>query len=119
MNTILRRAALLAGAALLLLACAAAAGEKIAAETKLACVSCHDKPGSRLLTDQGKYFETQRTLAGFDQLKGTFGRCTSCHVRKPGSAKLTKKGRQFAELVKDMAGLQEWMQKEHPATERK
>ena len=61
----------------------------------LSCTVCHDKPGSKLLTDQGKYYETMRTLAGFDELKATFGACTSCHVTKPGSKKLTAKGKEF------------------------
>ena len=93
------------------------ANEKIARETGQNCVACHDKPGSKLLTDQGKYFETTHTLDGFAEVKASFGRCTSCHVRKPGSKKLTSRGRQMAELSKaeDMTALKEWVKENHPA----
>jgi hypothetical protein len=53
-------------------------------------------------------------MAGFDSIRATFGSCTSCHDRKPGSKKLTHKGREFAELVKDMPGLNQWMREGHP-----
>lgn len=89
--------------------------EKIGKQENLSCTVCHDKPGSKLLTDQGKYYETMRTLAGFEDLKATFGACTSCHVTKPGSKKLTAKGKEFAEMVKDMEGLGTWMKEHHPA----
>lgn len=102
----------LAGA--VLVAGAAKASQKIADTTGKACTSCHDKPGSRLLTDTGKYYEGMRTLDGYDSVKQAFGRCTSCHDRKPGSKKLTRKGTQFAEMVKDMAGLGQWMKEGHP-----
>lgn len=92
----------------------ASGSEKLAEQESLSCTACHDKPGSKLLTDQGKYYETMRTLSGFDDLKATFGACTSCHVTKPGSKKLTAKGREFQELVKDMEGLGVWMQEHHP-----
>lgn len=98
----------------LVLAGTAAASQKIATTTGKDCTACHDKPGSRLLTDAGKFYETQHTLEGFDALHATFGRCTTCHSRKPGSTKLTKKGREFASMAKDMAGLQQWMQQSHP-----
>ena len=45
-----------------------------------------------------------------------FGQCTSCHVRKPGSLKLTATGRRFAGLVDDMDGLKELLDREHPTS---
>ncbi len=112
------RFALLAAAGLgtlALLAVTSASGtEAIAKQEKLECTACHDKPGSKLLTDQGKYYETMRTLAGFEELKSTFGACTKCHVRKPGSKKLTAEGKKFQDLVADMEGLGIWMQQHHP-----
>jgi hypothetical protein len=80
----------------------------------LTCTACHDKPGSKLLTDKGKYYETVRTVAGFDELKSTFGACTNCHVAKPGSQKLTREGKRFQGLVEDMEGLRVWMEEHHP-----
>ena len=50
--------------------------EKVGKQEGLSCTACHDKPGSKLLTDQGKYYETMRTLAGFEDLKATFGACS-------------------------------------------
>lgn len=97
----------------------AVASEKIGRDTGKDCVACHDKPGSKLLTDRGKYFEAMHTLDGYDQVKASFGQCTSCHVRKPGSKKLTKKGQQMASMVKDMAALREWLQQNHPAAPAK
>lgn len=108
---------LLAGLALagaMLVAGTAFASQKLATTTGKTCTSCHDKPGSKLLTDQGKYFEAMHSLDGYDQVKQSFGRCTSCHDRKPGSKKFTKKGKQFAEMVKDMPGLNQWMREGHP-----
>lgn len=95
------------------------ASKKLASETSLSCTSCHDKPGSRLLTDAGKYFEFNRSMDGFEPLKENFGKCTMCHVRKPGSTKLTARGLEFAKLVKDMAGLKEWLKQNHPAVPAK
>lgn len=113
----MNRSIRIAAAALALLACAAAASasEQLARDTGRSCTKCHDKPGSRLLTDQGKYFELARTLDGYDQLAASFGRCTACHVRQPGSMKLTRKGRQMAALVSDMEGLREWIRRQHPS----
>jgi hypothetical protein len=88
--------------------------EKVGKQEGVSCTVCHDKPGSKLLTDQGKYYETMRTLAGFEELKATFGACTSCHVTKPGSQKLTAKGKEFRDMVQDMEGLGAWMQEHHP-----
>jgi len=113
--TIHRTLAIALAALLALSAGAALASEKLAKDTGKSCTTCHDKPGSKLLTDTGKYFELARSLEGYDQLKASFGRCTSCHVRQPGSAKLTKKGRQMADLVKDMAELRQWVKEGHPA----
>jgi hypothetical protein len=98
-----------------LLAPSAWGTDRIGEQEKLACTVCHDKPGSRLLTDKGKYYENARTLAGFDDLKANFGACTTCHVSKPGSKKLTRQGKQFEELVGDMEGLEAWMKEHHPA----
>ena len=81
---------------------------------KMQCTSCHDKAGSKLLTDQGKFFESTRTVDGYADLKGTFGRCTTCHVTKPGSAKLTKKGKKLTAVIADMDELRDWLSKEHP-----
>lgn len=89
--------------------------EKFAKQEGLACTVCHDKPGSKLLTDKGKYYESMHTLAGFDDLEATFGACTSCHVAKPGSKKLTPQGKKFLDLVRDMDGLKDWMKQNHPA----
>ena len=102
----------LAGA--LLVAGTALASQKIATDTGKSCTSCHDKPGSKLLTDQGKYFEAMHSLDGYDKVHESFGRCTNCHVRKPGSKKLTRRGQQFAGMVKDMPGLAQWMKEGHP-----
>lgn len=113
---------LLAGLGLagsVLIAGAALSSERIAKETGRSCTACHDKPGSKLLTDVGKYYETTHTLDGYDSLKQSFGRCTTCHVRKPGSTKLTKKGKQFAELVKDMDSLRQWLKEGHPTPAEK
>ncbi len=109
----------LALAAALLAAGDAPASQKIATSTGRTCTSCHDKPGSRLLTDTGKYYEAMRTLDGYDEVKEAFGRCTTCHERKPGSMRLTRKGRQLAELVHDMSGLGQWVRENHPAAPAK
>ena len=102
---------LLAG---VVMAAPALATEAIGKATDLACTACHDKAGSRLLTDRGKFFETMGSLEGYDQLSTTFGRCTSCHVRKPGSPKLTKEGKRLAEVVDNMAELRKWLDERHP-----
>lgn len=114
MTNHLRLSIALALASAVLLAGASMASEKIATATGKTCTACHDKPGSKLLTDSGKYYETMRTLDGYDALETSFGRCTTCHVKKPGSTRLTKKGQQFADLAKDMASLQKWMKEGHP-----
>jgi hypothetical protein len=92
----------------------AAATEKLAQDSHVACTTCHDKPGSRLLTDQGKYFELMRSFDGFTEIQATMGACTTCHVRKPGSHKLTGKGKQFRETVQSMPGLRDFVMKSHP-----
>ena len=81
---------------------------------KMQCTSCHDKAGSKLLTDQGMFFESMRTVDGYADLKGTFGRCTTCHVTKPGSTKLTKKGKKLSSVIADMDELRDWLSEEHP-----
>jgi nitrate/TMAO reductase-like tetraheme cytochrome c subunit len=115
MSNTLRFMGGLALVAALAIASAAIASEKIATATGKSCTACHDKPGSKLLTDAGKYYESQQTLDGYDAITGSFGKCTTCHVRKPGSAKLTKKGQQVAELAKDMESLRQWLKEGHPA----
>jgi hypothetical protein len=90
------------------------ATDEIAEQQDLKCTACHDKLGSKLLTDKGIYFENTRTLEGYDQVKGTFGKCTTCHVRKPGSTKLTKKGKELAEVVGSMEELRAWLDEHHP-----
>ncbi len=80
----------------------------------LECVACHDKPGSKLLTDKGKYFELMRSLDGYEDLEKAFSGCTDCHVKKPGSKKLTREGKKFSSSIKDMEGLREWLKTAHP-----
>jgi hypothetical protein len=96
------------------LAGAGLASERIATQTGRSCTSCHDKPGSKLLTDAGKYYEVMKTMDGFTEIKASFERCTVCHERRPGSKKLTKRGKQFAEIAQDMPGLNQWMREGHP-----
>lgn len=114
MTQYLRLLAALALAGLVVAAGAARASQRLATETGKSCVTCHDKPGSKLLTDAGKYYESMHTLDGFADIRGSFGRCTACHVRKPGSLKLTKKGKELAGQVKDMNELRQWVQQQHP-----
>jgi hypothetical protein len=92
----------------------AVASNAIAKKEDMVCTSCHDKPGSKLLTDQGKYYELMGSLDGFEEVETFFGQCTSCHVKKPGSLKLTSTGRRFQRLVGDMDGLKELLEGEHP-----
>lgn len=119
MSPIPRAAAILAAAILASVVTLAVASEKLAHDTGKTCTACHDKPGSKLLTDEGKYFETTRSFDGYAQLRESFGKCTACHVRRPGSHRLTKKGQQFAELAKDMAGIRKLMAESHPRTPAK
>jgi cytochrome c553 len=95
------------------------ASNQIARQEGLVCTVCHDKPGSKLLTDQGKYYELMRSLDGYREVHSAFGSCTGCHVRKPGSKELTRTGRQFAAVVHDMEGLRIFLQQNHPAVDRK
>ena len=96
----------------------ALASDAIAEELgKMKCTACHDKAGSKLLTDQGKFYEFMGTVDGYSEIKGTFGRCTTCHVNKPGSTKLTKKGEKLSSVIADMDELREWLSKEHPGLE--
>lgn len=92
----------------------AAASNEIARDTGLVCTACHDKPGSKLLTDRGKYWELMGSLEGFDEIEGAFGKCTHCHARKPGSARLTAEGRKLADVVESMEGLRQWVMQAHP-----
>jgi hypothetical protein len=86
---------------------------EIAKKEGVSCTKCHDKPGSKLLTDRGKYYELKKSLEGFDELKNNFGRCTSCHVRKPGSLKLTDRGKRYRWIFNDMEGIKDWLMKLH------
>jgi cytochrome c553 len=95
----------------------ATASNEIAEREDLVCTTCHDKPGSKLLTDQGKYYELMRSLDGYDEVTQVFGECTTCHVRKPGSVKLTQTGRLFQRLVDDMAGLRTYLREQHPTAD--
>lgn len=80
----------------------------------LTCTVCHDKPGSKLLTDKGKYYELMHTMSGFDDIKAAFGQCTTCHVRKPGSKRLTATGRDYKKVLHDMKGLRDFLNSLHP-----
>lgn len=95
----------------------ARASNEIAKREGLACTVCHDKPGSKLLTDRGKYWEAMGSLEGYDAVV-TFAACTDCHARKPGSKKLTPAGKRFAEAVQDMEGLRTWLKESHPRMKR-
>ena len=90
----------------------AMASQEIAEQEQMVCTACHDKPGSRLLTDQGKYYEWMGTVDGYDEIEAAFENCTSCHVRKPGSKKLTKTGQHFAVVVGNMEGLRNLLHRE-------
>ena len=104
--------------AAILTASEAMASEAIAeAEGGIACTVCHDKPGSRLYTDQGKYYEATGSLVGFDEVVQAFRACTTCHVKKPGSEKFTPQGRRFLGIMRDMTELRDWAMKAHPPTE--
>ena len=110
----------------LLLACATAgvlllapersalASNDIARRENLPCTACHDKPGSKMLTDRGKYWELMGSLEGFDEIRADFGACTQCHVRRPGSSKLTRYGRRLSLLLRDMQELKEFVLERHP-----
>lgn len=93
---------------------AALATEELARETATTCTACHDKPGSRLLTDRGKYFELMRTTDGFERVIENFGRCTYCHKSKPGSIRLTREGKRFEQMLGDMDALKAWLDAHHP-----
>ena len=92
------------------------ASNEIAKEEGLACTSCHDKPGSKLMTDRGKYYDLMGTFEGYDKVIKTFGKCTTCHVKKPGSMKLTRMGKRYYDLVNNMEGLRDLLEGEHPGS---
>lgn len=108
---------LLAFAAVLTASEAMASEEIAEAEGGLACTVCHDKPGSKLYTDKGKFYEATGSLEGFDEVIGAFRACTTCHVKKPGSDKFTPQGRRFVGVMQDMTELRDWAMKAHPPTE--
>jgi cytochrome c553 len=108
-------ALILAIAAMLVLVSIPVSATPELAETEaLSCTACHDKPGSKLLTDKGKYFELMGSMDGLEDLEKAFSSCTDCHVKKPGSKKLTRKGKKFNSSIKDMEGLREWLKTAHP-----
>jgi hypothetical protein len=90
------------------------ATKAIASKEEASCTTCHDKPGSKLMTDRGKYYELMGSFDGYDQVTDSFGQCTACHVRKPGSAKLTKQGKQYKSIATDMEGLRDYLMEPHP-----
>jgi hypothetical protein len=106
---------LTAGLALALLLGPQAVADRATAEAEgVTCTVCHDKPGSKRMTDRGKYFEIRGTLEDYDQVVEVFGKCTACHSKKPGSLKLTRTGRRFQKVVEDMDGLASWLRASHP-----
>ena len=106
---------LLASAVLVSLAgMPAGASNQIAEREGLQCSVCHQKPGSKRLTDRGMYYGEMRTLEGYDEVVAAFSECTACHVGKPGSKKLTSRGRAFQFAVRDMEGLRLWLRESHP-----
>jgi hypothetical protein len=103
-----------AAAFCLLVAGPGLATEEMARAEDMACTVCHDKPGSKLMTDRGLYYEAMGSLDGYDDLVAAFQECTTCHVKKPGSKKLTARGRRYAWAVGDMEALEEWLLSQHP-----
>ena len=112
--SIISAVALIAVVALIAQVQTAGATKAIGQQEGMECTSCHDKPGSKLMTDRGKYYELMGSLEGYDQLETDFGKCTTCHVRKPGSKKLTKTGKKYQSLANDMEGLKDWLMEPHP-----
>lgn len=96
----------------------AQASNQIALKEGLPCTVCHDKPGSKLLTDQGMYYQEMRTLKGYNDVVVAFSQCTSCHVKKPGSKRLTERGERYKWVVGDMEGLRQWLWENHPVVKR-
>jgi len=115
MKTARLTAILLAVLALLYLASRpqAQASNDIARREGLQCTVCHDKPGSKLLTSKGLYYQQIGSLDGYERVVA-FGDCASCHDERPGSKKLTPTGRRFLRVVKDMKGLRIWLRQNHP-----
>jgi len=120
MKTARLTAIVLAALALLYLASGpqARASNEIAKKEDLQCTVCHDKPGSRLLTSKGLYYQQIGSLKGYDDVVA-FGDCASCHDQRPGSKKLTPTGRRFLRVVKDMKGLKRWLEDNHPGMQPK
>ena len=119
MNKLTKRSIPVLAVLLLLGASWVLATEDLCEQMDMKCTQCHDKAGSKLLTDRGVYYESMRTVDGYDEVKSSFGKCTTCHARKPGSTKLTKQGKEFASVVDNMTELQEWLTTNHPETESK
>jgi len=53
------------------------------------------------------------SLVGDGVSEGIIGK-PACHVRKPGSDKLTKKGKELADVVGSMEELRVWLDENHP-----
>ena len=92
------------------------ASQDLAEKTGEVCTVCHDKPGSKRLTDKGKYYEVMGAFEGFDDVLAIFGECTHCHAKKPGSTKLTPAGRKFSDAIENLEAFQEFLQANHPRT---
>ena len=114
--------AIVAGVVLssIMIADPAQATKAMAEKENANCTACHDKPGSILLTDQGKYWELMGSFDGYDGLQANFGKCTGCHVREPGSAKLTPTGEKYQAVIREMDSeeLSEWMMRPHPKADK-
>ncbi len=91
------------------------ASNEIAGKTGLVCTACHDKPGSKRLTDRGKYYELMGDLEGFEEIGEAFGSCTACHVKKAGSKRLTAEGRRLKRAIGGMDALRALVLEKHPA----
>ena len=68
---------------------------EIGKKEKLRCTVCHDKSGSRLLTDKGMYYQLKGTLQDYKLLIHVYKKCTACHSREPGDKTLTPKGEEL------------------------
>ena len=82
-------------AASFLVATASLATPDMAKWEGLKCTTCHDKAGSKLLTNKGVYYELKGTLEGYSQLIAEYKKCTTCHSREPGDKTLTPKGEEM------------------------
>jgi hypothetical protein len=90
------------------------ASEAIAEQEGMACSVCHVDPETDRLTDQGRYYQSMRSLSGFEAVVQKFGRCAYCHVQEAGSLELTEEGNRFRWMMEDMEGLRAWLDENHP-----